>query len=155
MKRICLWCLFVLAWPAAALCQVHSWIDKEGVRHYSSEPPENIQDVTDYRVLEGSGEIEPAVPLEKVNRAPAEKASSGVEIYTTSWCPICKKAKAWFVLNKIPYKEYDVEKSGENYAAYKRKGGKTGVPFIVVGDNRMEGFNADLIKSWLADGKKK
>jgi len=128
------------------VCQVHSWVDKKGVRHYSSAPPENMQDVTDYRMLEGSAVTDQAErPVESKDK----KAFPDVVIYTTSWCSVCKKTKAWFSENGVPYQEYDVEKSRANYMAYQQQGGKGGVPFIIVGENKMEGFDEALMRNWL------
>jgi glutaredoxin len=34
-----------------------------------------------------------------------------VVVYTTQWCPVCKRAKAWLQENGIAYEERDVETS--------------------------------------------
>ncbi|MBN1895150.1 glutaredoxin family protein [bacterium] len=147
MKWIFLSCLFSIIWIATADCQVHSWVDKAGVRHYSSSPPEDMKAVTDYKILNSLGDSGPSA-REKGGQQP-----ESVLIYTASWCSICKKAKAWMDSNNVPYREVDVEKSQENFAAYKRDGGKDGVPFIVVGQNKMEGFNENLLQGWLKQKK--
>lgn len=40
----------------------------------------------------------------------ASATADGVVLYTTTWCGVCKKAKAWLEQNKIPFTEKDVEK---------------------------------------------
>ena len=62
-----------------------------------------------------------------------------VVIYTTTRCSICKKAKAYFDEQGIGYDEYDVEKDPRGKKDYKRMGGR-GVPIILVGSQRMNGF---------------
>ena len=49
-------------------------------------------------------------------------------------------AKAYFKANRIPFVEYDVEKSAKGRRDYKRLRAK-GVPVIVVGGKRMNGFS--------------
>jgi len=102
-----------------------------------------MEAVTDYKILNSIGDTGPSA------REKGGQQQEGVLIYTASWCSICKKAKAWLDSNNVPYREVDVEKSRENYAAYKQHGGKDGVPFIVIGQNKMEGFNENLLRSWL------
>lgn len=63
-----------------------------------------------------------------------------VVMYSATWCGICKKAKRYFKTNKIPYVIYDVEKSYTGKRDFKLLKGKS-VPIIIVGDQRMNGFN--------------
>jgi glutaredoxin len=63
-------------------------------------------------------------------------------MYSASWCGVCKKAKRYFEENGITYTEYDVEKSAKGEAEFKRLGAK-GVPVILVGNRRMNGFSVD------------
>lgn len=61
-------------------------------------------------------------------------------MYSAAWCGVCKKAKRYFAEQGIDYEEIDVEKSSQGKAAFKKLGGK-GVPIILVGDRRMNGFS--------------
>ena len=72
-----------------------------------------------------------------------------VVMYSTSWCPYCRKARRFFRQANIPYTEYDVEKSARAYEEYQRISGR-GVPVIVIGDQVIQGFNKPAIKSALA-----
>ena len=49
----------------------------------------------------------------------------------------------------IAYKEYDVDKSSKGKRDYKKLNGK-GVPIILVGDQRMDGFSAQRLQVMLA-----
>jgi glutaredoxin len=62
-------------------------------------------------------------------------------MYSTSWCGYCKKARKPFERNNIPYQEHDIEKSKKAAQEYKRLNGR-GVPVILVGKRRMNGFSA-------------
>ncbi len=61
-------------------------------------------------------------------------------MYSTAWCATCKRAKRYFEKNGIPYVEYDIETSAEGRSDYMRLGGR-GVPIILVGDRRLNGFS--------------
>ena len=50
-----------------------------------------------------------------------------VVLYTTSWCPYCRKARDYFDQAGIPYTEYDIEKSARAYREYQKISGR-GVP---------------------------
>jgi len=63
-----------------------------------------------------------------------------VVMYATAWCPYCAKARAYFKRTNTAYVEYDIERSADAHAEFKRLGGR-GVPLIVVGSERLRGFN--------------
>ncbi len=64
---------------------------------------------------------------------------SPVIMFTTRWCPYCHRAREYFKRHSVTYTEYDIEAAGENLAKFRAFGG-TGVPLILVGDKRMNGF---------------
>jgi glutaredoxin len=68
--------------------------------------------------------------------------SSDVILYSTTWCGYCKKARRYFQQQRIPFEEYDVEKSSRGKADYKAMQGR-GVPIILVGEKRMNGFSKE------------
>ena len=63
-----------------------------------------------------------------------------VVMYSTEWCGVCKKAKAYFNANNVPFREYDIEKDEKRMREYRKLNGK-GVPLILVGKQRMSGFS--------------
>jgi glutaredoxin len=73
-------------------------------------------------------------------------------MYTTSWCPVCKEAKAWFLRNNVPFEEYDVEKDPDREREYKKLSGK-GVPLILIGDNQLSGWSETRVRNWLGMNK--
>ncbi|MGI9290354.1 MAG: glutaredoxin domain-containing protein [Gammaproteobacteria bacterium] len=62
-------------------------------------------------------------------------------MYSTEWCGVCKKARNYFTANDIPFKEYDVEKSTKGARDYKKLNAR-GVPVILVGKSRLNGFSS-------------
>jgi glutaredoxin len=71
-----------------------------------------------------------------------------VVLYTTQRCGYCKKAKQFLRQSNINYTEYDVETSNKGKRDYKKLSGK-GVPIILVGDQRMNGFSEGRMASML------
>ena len=72
-----------------------------------------------------------------------------VEIYTTSWCPYCKKAEAFLKANGINYVNFDIDK---DKAAAKRKAqldSRKGVPLAVIDGQTIYGFSERLYRTAL------
>jgi glutaredoxin-like YruB-family protein len=68
-----------------------------------------------------------------------------VLIYTTSWCPYCRKVKRYFRAAGIPYTEFDVEKSEAAFREYERISGR-GVPVIKIGSTVINGYDTNAIR---------
>jgi glutaredoxin len=73
-----------------------------------------------------------------------------VKMYATSWCPYCAKARAYFSRRGVVYTEIDVEKSAEGLAEFRKLGGR-GVPLIVVGVERMNGYSEARLAQLLSE----
>jgi len=63
-------------------------------------------------------------------------------MYSASWCTVCKKAKKYFRERGISYTEYDIEKSAKGRREYDKLGAR-GVPVILVGNKRLNGFTEE------------
>lgn len=85
--------------------------------------------------------------LESAAKAPANSNKS-VVIYTTSSCPACKAAKDYMARRGVRYEEKNVDTSSEARAEFDRLGGR-GVPLIMVGTERMEGFSSQRLDKLL------
>jgi glutaredoxin 3 len=69
-----------------------------------------------------------------------ETAMPKIEIYTTSWCPYCHRAKALLEQKGAAYQEIDVDGDDELRALMtKRAGGRRTVPQIFIGDKHIGG----------------
>lgn len=122
--------------------EIHQWRDKDGNVHFGDAPPTNVDSqqveirTNSYRALPVTG------VSQRGTESPSEDLSGAPEVilYGTTWCGHCKKAKAYFRANNIAFTEYDVEKSARGKADFKRMGGG-GVPIILVGGKRLQGFS--------------
>lgn len=76
-----------------------------------------------------------------------ETRPSVILVYSTSWCPDCKRAKKFFGEQRIPYFNIDIESDPEAMAYVERvNNGKRIVPTIIFpdGDILVEPTNAQL-----------
>ena len=133
---ICLALLAMLVYvPASMAGAIYKWKDANGRVHIGDQPPQ----------ASGAEQISVRINTYKGGAAagqenPLKTAAQRVVIYTTSRCGYCKKAKAWFASKGVAYKEYDVEHSNKGRRDYKKLGGR-GVPIILVGEQRLNGFS--------------
>jgi glutaredoxin len=80
---------------------------------------------------------------------PAKDATQ-VVIYTTTWCPYCKQLRRDLAASKVPYVEYDVEKSVQGQLGMWALRGR-GVPVSAVGSKVVYGYRIDQIAAGLKD----
>jgi glutaredoxin len=126
----------ILAAPAHA--GVYKWTDAQGRVHYGDAPPAAAKS-TPLRLQTYTGPVQ-------VSRVVG--ADAGVTLYTTEWCGVCQRAKAFLRHSGVPFREWDVEKTEYGATKYAQLGG-TGVPLITVGAEKMTGFDGNrLLAMW-------
>lgn len=121
---------------AAVQAGVYKWTDESGKTHYTDSPPpgRKAQEVK-LQVKSLSG---PAV-VSKI-QAPAAATRPRIKLFSAVWCGYCKLAKSHLARRGIAFEELDVEQSATGRDEYRRLDGR-GVPVILVGDQRMDGFD--------------
>ena len=143
----------LLASPA--LADVYTWVDEAGTVHFAEEPPAKgrrakklgafpVQRSAEPRPAESAppraeGERTPAPGPERPPARP--RPAPSVELYTTSWCPWCKKAREYFGSRGIRFTEYNIEKDA---GALERKLGVDGdkrIPTAVIGGKVIKGYS--------------
>ena len=125
---------YVMA-PSASWAEIYRWVDEGGKVHFSDKPSRShSSEEVKLRINTYEGVTYDTSSIDVGQRK--------VVIYSASWCGVCKKAKRYFTEKGIKYTEYDVEKNAEGKLAFKKLGGK-GVPIILVGKQRMNGFSID------------
>ena len=69
---------------------------------------------------------------------------SGIEVYSSLWCPFCARAKALLDRKGVEYREIDVDRDPNlRQQMMRRAGGRRTVPQIFV-DGRHVGGSDDL-----------
>ena len=117
----------LLAGTASA--QVYRWTDKDGTVHYSEEPPpegqpgRKLELPEEERTKPGSSGDQrearreeaaprtapPPQPGRPFGAPPKAKCGALIDLYTTSWCPWCKKARDYFNGRGVAFVEHDIE----------------------------------------------
>jgi glutaredoxin len=143
MKRITIilffWCIAFVAQGIAtniAEAKLYTWTDRSGKIRRTYYPP-------------------PADQVQKKGRSQQIRASKHavrqhqVEIYTTSWCPYCKKAINFFKSQGISYTVYDIEKDRQAAVRKQKLDSRKGVPFVVVNGKKIHGYAPEAYKAAL------
>lgn len=63
-----------------------------------------------------------------------------VEIYETSWCVYCKKAKNFFRSRGIDFVTYDIEKDPQAARRMRSLTKRRAVPFVVINGQGISGY---------------
>ena len=135
--------------PALTDAETYKWIDADGKVHYSdAPPPDRKARKIELKINSISG---PPV-ISAIRGAPATAGASlqRVRLFTTSWCGYCKKAIAYLRSRGTPFEELDVETSPQGKREYEGIKGR-GVPIILVGNRRMDGYDQATLAGMLAD----
>jgi glutaredoxin len=79
--------------------------------------------------------------------------SSGTPtLFIATWCGYCTRAKAYLKGKGIGFREYDID-TAEGGRAYFEAGGRKGVPLLVAGDKRQQGFSEGSYDKFFAAKK--
>jgi glutaredoxin len=150
-------CIFALGISSA---EIYKWIDENGITHYSDSPTENIPETTETE----TDEIQSADPA-PVNTAPLpDETQKGapdsdifdildetqeevaedtptVEIFETSWCGYCKKAKDFFRSRGIDFVTYDIDRDQQARSRMQSLTSRMAVPFVVINGEGIPGYS--------------
>lgn len=156
--------------PGAALAEAYTWVDERGTVHFSEEPPpKRVRarklDLPDEAPRsEGSPAGEKAARKEPGRAPPAAsqaplaplaakaRPAPAVELYTTGWCPWCKKARAWFAGQGIAFTERDIDRDARALEEKLRLDGTRNVPTAVIGGKVVRGYAPERYQAAL-DGR--
>ena len=132
--------LAVLA-AADASGEIYRWTDAQGRVQFSDKPPAG-GDVEEVRM--GAVNTFQGVSVEEGGPMAGAPAGSGksmkVVMYSAPWCGVCQRAKRFFQNKGIAFREMDIDKNRRARKEFDRLNGR-GVPLILVGDKRMNGFS--------------
>ncbi|MFA6383991.1 MAG: glutaredoxin family protein [Candidatus Omnitrophota bacterium] len=76
-------------------------------------------------------------------------AAKKIKVYALSTCPWCRKAKQFFKERDVPFEEIDYDlcearKQEEALVEMKRYGAGDSFPFVLIGEDPVEGYNPDM-----------
>jgi glutaredoxin len=134
----------LLVAPYSAQAEVYRWTDDRGVLHFSDRSPADGN--ADQVQLRQANSFRGGIPAEAIPTAevPAKRPAKAksVVMFSAEWCGYCRAARRYFQANRVAFRERDVDKDPGARREYERLGG-TGLPLILVGDQRLSGFSED------------
>jgi glutaredoxin-like YruB-family protein len=77
------------------------------------------------------------------------KQTTKVTLYSTSNCTHCRQAKTFLQKKGVRFMEFDVQRNQRALKEFQRLGAR-GVPVIIIGTTRLDGFNARQLEQALA-----
>ena len=123
-----------LATPGVAFSGIYRWVDEDGKVHFSDKPSKShSSEAVKLRINTYEGVSYDTSSFD---------VGKEVVMYSASWCGVCKKARRYFAERGINYTERDIENSARGKMEFKKLGAK-GVPVILVGNRRMNGFSVE------------
>jgi len=99
------------------------------------------------------GATQPVAPPQPRPTGPDQAAlqsaarSVKVVMYTTTWCPQCKKAKAWLNDNGVSYAERDIEASESDRAACKKLNPTCSIPTLDIDGEVIVGYGPSHMRA--------
>ncbi len=78
----------------------------------------------------------------------SERFTGTVELYVTSWCPVCERAISYMKKKGISFVAYDIEADEQARKRFDELGGR-GVPLIVIGKNKISGFSPGAVDQYV------
>lgn len=136
-------CAFWL--PVAFGQTMYKSVTPDGRVTYSDHPPVDSKVV---KTLTPDSSPSTALPISALDqlrklralRSAATESGAGVILYSASWCGYCAKAKVYLAAKGIAYREVDID-TPAGLDSFARAGGGKGVPLLVSGSRRIQGFS--------------
>lgn len=127
--------MLLLVFSSSVVAEIYKWIDADGNPQFSDRAPSGTgAEQVDLRAINTIKSVSVATLSDR------DASTSTVILYSAGWCGVCKQARAYMQRQGIPYREFDVEKTARGRKDFRRLGG-TGVPVILIGRQRMNGFS--------------
>lgn len=130
----------VLFAASAGAADVYKWTGPDGRVHFGDRPPPDAA-AEQKRMPSFRGPS-------NVGDAAVSEPGANVVMLSAVWCGVCRRARQFMTSKGIAFTEYDVETTDFGRSEFKRLSGR-GVPIILVGSERMNGFSESQLESML------
>ena len=137
----------VLLLQAPVQAEIYKWVDANGTTTFRDTPPPAGVDATAVTLSPLNTYTAPSprsgdhMAEEPTADSPPPSVHASVDLYTTSWCGYCRRAKAYLTQHGVAFREYDVEKDPAAARRKQQLGGGDGVPFAVINGKTIRGFD--------------
>lgn len=163
MKALARAHLRFLVFLAAACCAISTPVTAETL--YKTIGPDGRVEYTDRPPADGKAAKTlnfadlPATPLpdsvlryrEQLQKGMQNRLANagkrgGVQLFSAAWCGYCRKAKSWLDGRGIAYTEIDID-TPDGGMAFAQAGSASGIPLLLAGEQRVQGFSAAAYES--------
>ncbi len=148
MKRaLQFWPLSLLLCAAGAQAQLYKWVGPDGKVTYSDTSPPPTAKQVETKSASGGGIDGADLPYELSEAV----RGNPVTLYTMANCAACDEGRTLLNTRGIPFTEKTV-KSNDDIAQLKQASGDSQLPFLMVGRNKQQGFEAGAWNNLLTVG---
>jgi len=147
--------LFGLFINGHAVAEMYKWVDKFGITHIQSSPPEDTSDTSknkkprERNSSPGARHSPAAASADDPEKTSENEINPKVELYVTSWCRYSRQAQAYFKTKRVPFTVYDIEKDPDARRRQKEINPTGSVPTVVINGNVIRGYNAEKYDRFL------
>ena len=139
-------CLVVAIVTGSASADIYRYVDTDGNVHYTDvQPADASSEQIDVKPINATDEGRTASADTSTAAADANLTAAAkypkVELFVTSWCGYCKRAEAYLRKKGVPFTVYDIEKDLQAARRKDSLASRKGVPFALIGDQRLVGFS--------------
>ena len=139
---------FAAATAAQAATNVYRWVDRDGKVHFSDTPPppEETKSVTQ-KSMGGASVDDASLPY----ATQMAMKRNPVTLYTAKDCGTpCERGRDLLTNRGVPFSEKNALASNADLDALRKMTGGSGeVPFLVVGERKVKGYDEDTWNSTL------
>jgi glutaredoxin len=120
--------------PLAA-AQLYQWKDAQGRAVYSDQPPPTSIRNAQHKNFKGS-----VIEVGESYAAKTAREKNPVTLYASACGAPCDQARQLLTERGIPFSNKDPQTSPESQAALQKLTGRLSVPVLVVGSDKIDGF---------------
>ncbi len=120
--------------PLAA-AQLYQWKDAQGRAVYSDQPPPTSIRNAQHKNFKGS-----VIEVGESYAAKTAREKNPVTLYASACGAPCDQARQLLTERGIPFSNKDPQASPESQAALQKLTGRLSVPVLVVGSDKIDGF---------------
>ena len=99
--------IFSVSAATTASPAIYKWVDENGVTHFGGAPSGANSSRVEIRGINGYSPA--AVPEAEPDTGKAKKSAPKIIMYSTDWCGVCKRAKAFFDGRSVRFTEYNFD----------------------------------------------
>lgn len=129
-------CVAATSVPSVA-AQLYQWRDAQGRMVYSDQPPPPSVRNVQQRVFRGN-----VIEANESHAARVAREKFPVTLYTSACGAPCDQARQLLTDRGIPFGSKDPQTSPEVQAELQKLTGRLSVPVLLVGTNKIDGFEA-------------